>query len=340
MEAHEFSKRLGAISPAQFQAALDHFGLGRLVSAEPITLGNFGQNCFLHSTAGRIRVARRPALSVAVPRGAVLCPTAARAHVRAGSVALLRERIGSDFRPGPTPSCLACRAGLWPTKRFAAAWTGPRNGRSPGHSDTRWPISRHWNGRCPAPTIQQPGRSGNPAPSTRWLSTRPPLRPEWTRRHTCDSCWRRHEQQHRRRPPRPTLRGPNPSLPVRSMPWREPFRPCCVMRDYQENNVNVERAADGTWQVSGVFDLMGLFFGDGEAALSRQAAVYAERDCCARQRVRVVVSPAAAPAPRLHPAFSALHAGRTARGVGVGTPNGQSVVGLRPELAGVGTTRH
>ncbi len=58
----------------------------------------------------------------------------------------------------------------------------------------------------------------------------------------------------------------------------EPFRPCCVMRDYQEHNVNVECAADGTWQVSGVFDLMGLFFGDGEAALSRQAAVYAERD--------------------------------------------------------------
>ena len=59
---------------------------------------------------------------------------------------------------------------------------------------------------------------------------------------------------------------------------REPFRPCCVMRDYQENNVNVARAADGTWQVSGVFDLMGLFFGDGEVALARQAAIYAERD--------------------------------------------------------------
>ncbi|MDE2993914.1 MAG: phosphotransferase, partial [Chloroflexota bacterium] len=51
-EPHEFSERLGTISPAQFQAALDRFGLGRLVGAEPITLGNFGQNCFLHSTAG------------------------------------------------------------------------------------------------------------------------------------------------------------------------------------------------------------------------------------------------------------------------------------------------
>ena len=50
------------------------------------------------------------------------------------------------------------------------------------------------------------------------------------------------------------------------------------MRDYQENNVNVDQTEAGTWRVSGVFDLMGLFFGDGEAALSRQARVYAEHD--------------------------------------------------------------
>jgi hygromycin-B 7''-O-kinase len=48
----EFSPRLGRIAPDQFQAALARFGLGRFVSAEPITAGLFGQNVFITSTAG------------------------------------------------------------------------------------------------------------------------------------------------------------------------------------------------------------------------------------------------------------------------------------------------
>ena len=50
--AREYSPRLGAITPDQFQAALDRFGLGRFIAAEPITLGNWRQNCFLTSSAG------------------------------------------------------------------------------------------------------------------------------------------------------------------------------------------------------------------------------------------------------------------------------------------------
>ena len=50
--AREYSKRLGTLSLAQFQAALDRFDLGTFVSAEPIPFGNFGQNVFLTSTKG------------------------------------------------------------------------------------------------------------------------------------------------------------------------------------------------------------------------------------------------------------------------------------------------
>jgi hygromycin-B 7''-O-kinase len=49
------------------------------------------------------------------------------------------------------------------------------------------------------------------------------------------------------------------------------------MQDYKEGNAVAERK-DGTWRISGVFDLIEAYFGDGEADLSRSVAVYAERD--------------------------------------------------------------
>src|SRR5215208_8330302 len=48
----EYSKRLGRISPEQFQAALTRLGLGEYVKAEPVPFGLFGQNVFLTSTQG------------------------------------------------------------------------------------------------------------------------------------------------------------------------------------------------------------------------------------------------------------------------------------------------
>jgi hygromycin-B 7''-O-kinase len=50
--SREYSRRLGALSDEQLQAALDRFDLGRLVSAEPIANGLFGQNLMLQTSAG------------------------------------------------------------------------------------------------------------------------------------------------------------------------------------------------------------------------------------------------------------------------------------------------
>jgi hygromycin-B 7''-O-kinase len=57
----------------------------------------------------------------------------------------------------------------------------------------------------------------------------------------------------------------------------EPFQPCFVMHDYKEQNVTFERVGDG-WHVSGVFDLMEGFFGDGELDLSRQTVQYMQEN--------------------------------------------------------------
>ena len=47
MSTREYSKRLGVINDGQLQAALDRFGLGKLVAAEPVKSGLFGQNMLL-----------------------------------------------------------------------------------------------------------------------------------------------------------------------------------------------------------------------------------------------------------------------------------------------------
>ncbi|MGH2608436.1 MAG: hypothetical protein ACRDHF_05045, partial [Tepidiformaceae bacterium] len=52
MGSREYSKRLGVISDEQLQAALDRFGLGRLVQAEPAMGGLFGQNIMLTTSEG------------------------------------------------------------------------------------------------------------------------------------------------------------------------------------------------------------------------------------------------------------------------------------------------
>ncbi len=55
-----YSQRLGILSDAQFQAALDHFQLGHFISAEPIPFGSFGQNVFVSSTTGEYVFRGRP----------------------------------------------------------------------------------------------------------------------------------------------------------------------------------------------------------------------------------------------------------------------------------------
>src|SRR5260370_1229318 len=52
MSTKWYSPRLGRLSNQQFQAALDHFDLGQLISAEPVRFGNMGQQVFLTSTQG------------------------------------------------------------------------------------------------------------------------------------------------------------------------------------------------------------------------------------------------------------------------------------------------
>jgi hygromycin-B 7''-O-kinase len=52
MVARKYSLRLGLIEDGQFRPALDRLGLGKLVRAEPVAGGLFGQNLFVTTTIG------------------------------------------------------------------------------------------------------------------------------------------------------------------------------------------------------------------------------------------------------------------------------------------------
>ncbi len=70
MDTRWYSQRLGMLSTQQLQTALDRFQLGRLIHAEPVPLGNFGQNVFLTSCTGYLEYPfqnRASIVAVAIP---------------------------------------------------------------------------------------------------------------------------------------------------------------------------------------------------------------------------------------------------------------------------------
>lgn len=259
-----YSRRLGAIRPAQFQAALDRFGLGRFVGAAPIPFGLFGQNVFLTSTAGEW-----------VLRG---CPHSPEQFPSERFFArLLHERTAA---PAPWPYLLdpaedlfgwsyalmprmpglqladpAVGATLGATDRAAIA-RALGAGLATLH-DLTWPHAGRYD--LATGTIAPfAGGYGDwiVADTRRWLAR---SRAHDDRTTAADVAW-----------VETIIAAARPALHV-------PFQPCFVMQDYKEANVTVERAG-GDWRVAGVFDLMESHFGDGEADLPRQVAGYLDVD--------------------------------------------------------------
>lgn len=279
-QVYQTSQRLGAISHDQFNRALARFKLGELVSVETIPFGLFGQNVFITSTVGEF-----------VFRGAPHAPW--QFPTEQFFARMLHEKTKV---PVPWPyliddSCeffswsyaimprmagiqtadRAVRQALAKSDRIAMAAAMGRNlaamqelgapvcGRFdplrnvvravPAADEAAWPFHGVF-GEVSAPPSQQEIVSARirrllqRARATNGLIT--------TQQ---DADWVEE---------------------IMARGWSalgEPFAPCFVMEDYKEGNVVFRRNQQG-WEVSGVFDLMGCYFGDGEADISRTAAEY------------------------------------------------------------------
>ena len=269
--AVEYSKRLGHISPAQIQAALSRFDLGTFVRAEAVVGGLFGQNVFVTSTSGAFVLRGVPHYDWQLPTE--------RFFVR-----VLHERTDAPVpwpylldpaedifgwsyalmprMPGLNLSDPAVTATLSPADRLAIARAVGEN-LALMHQLT-WPVAGLYDATLDTVVPLRDGHNGFAGwvvdDVRDWVAQ---AQRHSTRTTAADVAWVEE-----------LLEGALPAL-------GQPFQPCFVMNDYKEGNTVVTHAGRAGhvgmgWQVTGVFDLMEGFFGDGEMDLARAVAGYLE----------------------------------------------------------------
>ncbi|OGO52552.1 MAG: hypothetical protein A2148_08655 [Chloroflexi bacterium RBG_16_68_14] len=262
--AREYSQRLGTLSGAQLQAALDRFDLGELLGAEPAQIGLFGQNVFLTTTRGGyvLRGAPRPdwqflkerfftkalheRTDVPVPWPYLVDPSE---DIFGWSYVVMPKMLGLQIGD-PT-----VRSTLTAADRRRLAWAMGEN-LARMHKLT-WPHYGEYDAETGAiRPIEGIFRDWVIARVRQWLDR---CRAASEATTEADVAWV--EEQ---------IAKAHAALAV-------PTQPTLVHQDYKENNAAAERTAEG-WRVTGVFDVGGAYFGDGEEDLARSVATYARED--------------------------------------------------------------
>jgi aminoglycoside phosphotransferase (APT) family kinase protein len=267
-ESFDLGKRLGTLTRAQLQAALDRFGLGRLVEVRAADAGLFGQNVFLRTESSEWVLRGAPHWFRGKPH-----PTWQLAKER-----WFAERLHAATRaPVPWPYLVETSSDLF-------GWGYALMPRLPGERaevaleglplEERLEIARAMGAalaelhslRAPAPGDYDPDLDAivperslshyglRVLADLRARAAAPPSVLDAEDHAFIDSV----------------VRDTANALEV-------PVEPACIHLDYHWNNLNVERGADG-WRVSGIFDLMTCEFGDPEMDLSRPVGTFAFED--------------------------------------------------------------
>ena len=255
-----YSQRLGVLMPQQFQTALARFALGDFVNAAPVTGGLFGQNVFLTSTQGEYVLRGNPHYPWQFPKEQF-------------GAALLHEQtsvpVAYPYLLDPTTDIFGWPYLIMPrlhginpvdqqlpmAEKLAIAHALGEN-LAQLHTLT-WPFAGEYD--LAANRIQPfPGGFAEwiIADTRRWLAL---ARANSSATTADDVAWTER-----------IIAAAQAALAVE-------FQPCFVMNDYNPGNVLVDRVPD-TWQVTGLFDLMEYYFGDGEADLMRLIAIYLDRE--------------------------------------------------------------
>lgn len=281
MNTLEYSKRLGKISPEQFQAALDRFDLGGFVRAEPIPFGLFGRNVCLSSTKGEYVLRRDPHFLWQFPTE---CFFAEQLHKRTQVPVpwpYVIEQSMVIF--GWSYAIMPRLTGLQladPRVKYTLGEEDKRGiaramGENLAHMQTlTWPIS----GRCDMKTgtiqpfelahelawpfpVQNGVQASSHLPSTISYSER------IVEQIRCNLARSRDYNHHTTTS---DVTWVEELIAQAQSAFESAFLACFVMQDYKEHNVVVE-SINGIWHVSGVFDLM-------EADLSRTVAMYLDEN--------------------------------------------------------------
>jgi hygromycin-B 7''-O-kinase len=252
-QARLYSARLGPIAPHQFQAALARFDLGSFVSAAPVRGGNSGQNVFVTSTLGTYVLRGRP---VYPWQFAKECFGASLLHQRtAVPVAhpyLLDptdDIFGWPYILMPRLTGVTVHEGGLTVDEQTMATRAMARTLAQVHTLT-WPFAGEYDLPSNAPRPFANGYAQWLVDDTRrWRL----LCQEMGFITAADLAWTER-----------IITAAQPALTVA-------FQPCFVMNDYNPGNVLVA-PMEGEWRVSGLFDLVEYYFGDGEADLVRMVA--------------------------------------------------------------------
>jgi aminoglycoside phosphotransferase (APT) family kinase protein len=247
------------LSPQQLQTALDRFQLGKLIHAEPVQFGNFGQNVFLTTTQGAFVLRGAPLDAAQLP-----CERWFMQHLAAQTQA-----------PVPWPYMLDRRSDIF-------GWSYSLMPRMPGLPLVDPQVQQRLSEQAHRSIARALGATLAELQSLTWprvgnynlaTDTIQPLACGYadqvlvTLRRTLVACC---HATARTTPAdcawvEEVIAHGSPAL-------QAPFQACFVHGDYQESNVVVEETG-AQWRVSGVFDMY-PGFSDPETDLARPLAVY------------------------------------------------------------------
>jgi hygromycin-B 7''-O-kinase len=264
MPEKEYSKRLGAISPVQFHAALERLGLGDFICAEPVSSGLFGQNVFVTSAQGEFVLRGAPHYAWQFPterffvermheqtQAPVPYPylLESSADIFEWGFAVMPRMVGISVLDETVASQLTTKDRLTIAQAMARALVEMQA--------LTWECAGKYD---PGVSGACPFEGGYRAWVVECVRTKLAKSLGYND-HTTESDVQWVE-----------------SIVAEAAPaFESPFQPCVVHADFGEHNVVLERTEDD-WQVSGVFDWMTAHVGDGGADLSLSVAMYLERD--------------------------------------------------------------
>jgi hygromycin-B 7''-O-kinase len=262
----EYSKRLGLLTGAQLQSALDRFNLGQLLDATAAPAGFSGQNIFMTTTKGDFVLRGHPHYDWQFQRERFFArviheetdvPTAWPYWIDASDTIFGWSYAVMPRLPGMRPDAPEVESRLSQGDAIAIA-EALGTGLARLHEATRPEPS----GYDPALDDLRP-RANEPEPLPMWSwwgfeqSTDEFLK-KCVRSGVVsaeDGAWAQ-----------AILNRNTDALNV-------PFAPTLVHHDYKQSNVVLARE-DDVWRVSGVFDLAEAYFGDPEEDLVRSVFDY------------------------------------------------------------------
>lgn len=259
----KYSKRLGEISERQLQRALDRFSLGKFVEAAPIKGGLFGQNLFLTSDKGEFVLRGVPHYSWQFKSERFFAE-------------LLHEQTAT---PVPWPYLLDKSINIfgWEyvimPKLNGLQLLDDKAGEPSTNID--WEEIAKAQGRMLGEmqklTWKCPGQ---------YDETDNKIKPfeisfaDWVVKRIME--WLTKAQGYNNKTTVDDLRWVRDLLTKSENALRAEFQPCFVMQDYKLGNM-VFGKVSSRWEVTGLFDLMESYFGNGEADVSRTFCVYIDK---------------------------------------------------------------